>query len=88
MVVPFFASCPTIAIDLGRARGRPTPDEAVREFLSKTAEADAISRTRAVCASGRTFTFKFSEPEPSGCCASKFVVGKPESWPKRYLLEV
>lgn len=87
-VDPFFASCPTIAIVFGTERGSPAVAETLREFLSKTAEADAISRTRAVCASVRTFTFKFSEPEPSGCCASKFVAGNPASWPKRYLLDM
>jgi hypothetical protein len=28
-----------------------------------------------VCAAERTSTCRFSEPEPSECCASKFTVG-------------
>lgn len=78
------ASCPTTAIVLIRAAasGSPrvvtpvaVPVVVVRLFFSSTADAPPISRTSAVCAAERTSTCRFSEPEPSECCASKFTVG-------------
>lgn len=83
------ASCPIMAMVRMRdlVMGRPrivssaveeAPVETVvRLFLRSTAEAEAISRTRAVCASERTETCRFFEPEPSECWASKFTAGKP-----------
>lgn len=44
-------------------------------FFRSTADAAAISRATAVCASVRTLTLRLREPEPSFFCASKLVGG-------------
>lgn len=81
-----FASWPTTAIDLVRAEanGRPlivcpvaVPVVVTRLFFRRTADAEAISRTRAVCAAERTETPRFRSPEPSGFCALKLIAGNP-----------
>jgi hypothetical protein len=78
------ASWPITAIVLIRAAamGSPrtvTPDAApvvvLRLFFRSTADAPPISRTSAVCAAERTSTWRFREPLPSECCASKFTDG-------------
>ena len=76
------ASCPTIAtvFTFDKDTGRPlvvTPAEVDRLFLSRTEDAEAISRTRAVCSGVRTLTLRLPGPEPSGCWESKLMGGYP-----------
>jgi len=69
---------------LGCAKGSPrivvpvaVPSIVVRLFFKRTAEAEPISRTSAVCSEVRTFTSRLRGPEPSGFWESKFVGGYP-----------